>query len=66
LGCGEDWLLRALAERTIKVIAVDGDATWSRKALDGAGLQQFPPERKKDPTVLFSIACRILWNSSAQ
>ncbi len=27
LGCGEGWLLRALAEQTIKVIGVDGDAT---------------------------------------
>jgi 2-polyprenyl-3-methyl-5-hydroxy-6-metoxy-1,4-benzoquinol methylase len=27
LGCGEGWLLRALAERGIKAIGVDGDAT---------------------------------------
>jgi 2-polyprenyl-3-methyl-5-hydroxy-6-metoxy-1,4-benzoquinol methylase len=27
LGCGEGWLLRALAERGIKAVGVDGDAT---------------------------------------
>lgn len=27
LGCGEGWLLRALAERAINVVGVDGDAT---------------------------------------
>jgi len=27
LGCGEGWLLRALAERGIEVVGVDGDAT---------------------------------------
>lgn len=27
LGCGEGWLLRALAERAIKAVGVDGDAT---------------------------------------
>ncbi|CAI8941748.1 hypothetical protein EMIT0357P_50165 [Pseudomonas marginalis] len=36
------------------------------KKLDGAGFQGFPPERKKDPKVLISIACRIQWNSAAQ
>jgi hypothetical protein len=28
-------------------------------ALDGAGFKHLPPERKKDPKVLISIACRI-------
>ncbi|MVV49321.1 class I SAM-dependent methyltransferase [Pseudomonas sp. PB120] len=27
LGCGEGWLLRALADRAIEVVGVDGDAT---------------------------------------
>lgn len=27
LGCGEGWLLRALAERGVEVVGVDGDAT---------------------------------------
>ena len=27
LGCGEGWLLRALAERAIRAVGVDGDAT---------------------------------------
>jgi 2-polyprenyl-3-methyl-5-hydroxy-6-metoxy-1,4-benzoquinol methylase len=27
LGCGEGWLLRALADRNIEAIGVDGDAT---------------------------------------
>jgi hypothetical protein len=35
-------------------------------APDGAGFQWFPPERKKNPKVLISIACRIQWNSAAQ
>ena len=35
-------------------------------APDSAGFQWFPPERKKDPKVLFSITYRIQWNSAAQ
>ncbi|CAD0266859.1 hypothetical protein DENIT_90297 [Pseudomonas veronii] len=41
------------------------DLNRDLKALDGAGCQRFPPERKKDPKVLVSIADRIQWNSVA-
>lgn len=32
LGCGEGWLLRALAERGIEAVGVDGDATLTEAA----------------------------------
>ncbi len=40
------------------------DLNRDLNALDGAGFQWSPPERKKDPKVLFSIACRIQWHSA--
>ena len=39
------------------------DLILDSNAPDSAGFQWFPPERKKDPKVLFSITYRIQWNS---
>ncbi|MDD2056926.1 class I SAM-dependent methyltransferase [Pseudomonas sp. GD03860] len=39
LGCGEGWLLRALADRGIEAVGVDGDATLV-KAAQAAGSRQ--------------------------
>ena len=41
------------------------DLNRDLNAPDSAGFQWFPPERKKDPKVLISIAYRIQWNSAA-
>lgn len=41
------------------------DSILDLNAPDSAGFQWFPPERKKDPKVLISIAYRIQWNSAA-
>ena len=41
------------------------DLILDLNAPDSAGFQFFSPERKKDPKVLISIACRIQWKSAA-
>jgi 2-polyprenyl-3-methyl-5-hydroxy-6-metoxy-1,4-benzoquinol methylase len=39
LGCGEGWLLRALSERSIEAIGVDGDATLVESARTSSACQ---------------------------
>ncbi|MGP5470078.1 hypothetical protein ACTXNP_27835, partial [Pseudomonas helleri] len=41
------------------------DSIQDLKALDGAGFQWFPQERKKGLKALISITYRIQWNSAA-
>jgi hypothetical protein len=63
-------LSKLLQQQTDSVlIQIQGshrDLNRDLNALDSAGFQWFPPERKKDPKVLISITYRIQWNSAAQ
>ena len=59
-------LRKLLQQQTDSVRVRILDLILDLNALDGAGFQWYPPERKKDPKVLISITYRIQWNSAAQ
>lgn len=59
-------LRKLLQQQTDSVRIRILDLILDLNAPDSAGFQLFPPERKKDPKALISIAYRIQWNSAAQ